>query len=318
MNPNSFVLGVPGAGKSFIAKELIVFLMLSTDDDIIICDPERECASLIEALGGEVITVSASSPHRINALDMVEGFGDGGNPVADKSEFVLSLFEHLDAGGLGAQERSIIDRCTALVYADARGGGGAQAGAVAGAVHVGVARHLCAPDEHGHREPHDRLRHHGPRAAALDHGVARHHRRHAQPGDGELASREEHPHLHRRVPRRVRERALGRLLQQRVAALPQVHAYPTALTQNIEYLLDAVLAFTRLLNSELVVMLNQAPSDRQKLSRLLNISPEQMGYVTNAEVGCGLLRYGSALVPFVNRFPKDTELYRVMTTKPGE
>ena len=71
-------------------------------------------------------------------------------------------------------------------------------------------------------------------------------------------------------------------------------------------------------NSELVVMLNQAPSDRQKLSRLLNISPEQMSYVTNAEAGCGLLRYGSALVPFVNRFPKDTELYRLMTTKPGE
>ena len=96
------------------------------------------------------------------------------------------------------------------------------------------------------------------------------------------------------------------------------NAYPTALTQNVEYLLDSVLASTMLSNSELVVMLNQAPSDRQKLSRLLNISPEQMSYVTNADAGCGLLRYGSALVPFVNRFPKDTELYKLMTTKPGE
>ena len=104
---------------------LILFLALSTEDDIIICDPEREYASLVEALGGEVITVSASSPHHINALDMVEGYSDGSNPVADKSEFVLSLFEQLDAGGLGAQERSIIDRCTALVYAGHRKGGAA-------------------------------------------------------------------------------------------------------------------------------------------------------------------------------------------------
>lgn len=95
------------------------------------------------------------------------------------------------------------------------------------------------------------------------------------------------------------------------------NAFPTAITQNVEYLLDSVLASTMLSNSEFIVMLNQA-ADRQKLAELLNISREQMGYITNAEAGCGLLRYGSALVPFVNRFPRDTELYRLMTTKPGE
>ena len=96
------------------------------------------------------------------------------------------------------------------------------------------------------------------------------------------------------------------------------NAFPTAITQNVEYLLDPVLASTMLSNSEFIVMLNQAAADRQKLAELLSISREQMGYITNAEAGCGLLRYGSALVPFVNRFTRDTELYRLMTTKPGE
>jgi hypothetical protein len=96
------------------------------------------------------------------------------------------------------------------------------------------------------------------------------------------------------------------------------NAYPTAITQNVEYLLDSVEASSLVSNSELVVMLNQAASDREKLGKLLNISPEQMSYITNADAGCGLIKYGSALVPFVNRFPKNTKLYELMTTTPGE
>lgn len=96
------------------------------------------------------------------------------------------------------------------------------------------------------------------------------------------------------------------------------NAYPTAITQNVEYLLDSVQASTMLSNSEFIVMLNQAAKDREKLARLLNISQEQLSYITNAEAGCGLIKYGSALVPFVNRFPKDTALYALMTSRPGE
>ena len=96
------------------------------------------------------------------------------------------------------------------------------------------------------------------------------------------------------------------------------NAYPTAITQNVEYLLDSVQASTMLSNSEFIVMLNQAASDRAKLAKLLNISSEQMSYITNADAGCGLIKYGSALVPFINRFPKNTKLYELMTTKPGE
>ena len=96
------------------------------------------------------------------------------------------------------------------------------------------------------------------------------------------------------------------------------NAYPTAITQNVEYLLDSVQASTMLSNSEFIVMLNQAASDRDKLAKLLNISNEQLSYITNADAGCGLIKYGSALVPFVNRFPRDTKLYELMTTRPGE
>ena len=96
------------------------------------------------------------------------------------------------------------------------------------------------------------------------------------------------------------------------------NAFPTAITQNVEYLLDSVQASTMVSNSEFVVMLNQAAKDREKLAKLLNISNEQMSYVTNADAGCGLIRYGRALVPFINRFPKNTELYKLMTTRPGE
>ncbi|MCI8364380.1 MAG: DUF87 domain-containing protein, partial [Eubacterium sp.] len=123
LNPNSFLLGVPGSGKSFSAKMLIVNLALATGDDILICDPEREYASLIEAMGGEVIRIAAGSRDHINAMDMVEGYGDGGNPIADKSEFVLSLFEQLDTKGINAKERSLIDRCTGEIYEDYRNGG---------------------------------------------------------------------------------------------------------------------------------------------------------------------------------------------------
>ena len=96
------------------------------------------------------------------------------------------------------------------------------------------------------------------------------------------------------------------------------NAFPNAITQNVEYLLDSVLASSMLSNSEYIVMLNQAASDRQKLAELLNISNEQMSYITNADAGCGLIKYGSSLVPFINKFPKNTRLYKLMTTKPGE
>ena len=120
LNQSAFLLGVPGAGKSFSAKELIAFLMLHPDyanDDILICDPEGEFGALVKALGREKATVAhlvAGGKDRLNAMYMVEGYGEQ-NPIVEKSQFVMSLIEQIDKRGVGPQHKSIIDRCTALV-----------------------------------------------------------------------------------------------------------------------------------------------------------------------------------------------------------
>ena len=120
MNQSAFLLGVPGSGKSFAAKELITFLMLNTDDDILICDPEGEYAPLVRAMGdvGEVVRISAGGHDRLNAMYMVDGYGEN-NPLVVKSEFIMSLIEQIDKTGVGSQEKSIIDRCIRLVYDEA-------------------------------------------------------------------------------------------------------------------------------------------------------------------------------------------------------
>lgn len=336
MNPNAFILGVPGAGKSFNVKELIAILGLSTDDDIVICDPEREYAALVEALGGEVIRIAAGSEHHINALDMVEGYGDSGNPVIDKSEFVLSLFEQLDGRGLNAQAKSIVDRCTAAVYADRRAGGMPTL--------VTLRDELLAQPEPEAREL----------ALSLELFTSGSLDAFAHPTNVDTKNRivaYDIMDLGKQLKTMgllvITDAMINRVTQnwrqgkRTHIIIDEFHvvfeseysgaffnsawrrfrkrnAFPTAITQNVEYLLDSVLASTMLSNSEFIVMLNQAPADRRKLGDLLGISPEQMGYITNADEGCGLLRYGSALVPFVNRFPRDTKLYKLMTTKPSE
>lgn len=337
MNPNAFILGVPGAGKSFNTKELIAILALSTQDDIIICDPEREYAALVEALGGEVVRIAAGSEHHINALDMVEGYGDGGNPVIDKSEFVLSLFEQLDSRGLSAQAKSIVDRCTAAVCADSREDGSAptlvtlrdkllaqpepEARAMALSLELFTSGSL---DAFAHPTNVD------TRSRILAYDIMDLGKQLKTMGllvitDAMLNRVTANWRAGKRTHIVIDEFHVvfeseysGAFFNSAWRRFRKRNAFPTAITQNVEYLLDSVLASTMLSNSEFIVMLNQAPSDRQKLGDLLNISQEQMGYITNADEGCGLLRYGSSLIPFVNRFPKNTELYKLMTTKPGE
>lgn len=337
LNPNSFLLGVPGSGKSFSAKMLIVFLALATGDDILICDPEREYASLIEAMGGEVIRIAAGSRDHINAMDMVEGYGDGGNPVSDKSEFVLSLFEQLEKNGVSAKEKSLIDRCTGNVYESYQNGGRVPT--------------LCVLREELLKQPEKEAK---DLALALELFTS---------GSLDAFAHESNVDVNNRMVvydimdlgkqlktmgllvitdamlNRVTENwkkgkrthifldefhvvfeneYSGAFFNSAWRRFRKRNAFPNAITQNVEYLLDSVLASTMLSNSEYIVMLNQAASDRQKLAELLNISNEQMSYITNADAGCGLIKYGSSLVPFVNKFPRNTSLYKLMTTKPGE
>lgn len=337
MNPNSFLLGVPGSGKSFSAKMLIVNLALATGDDILICDPEREYASLIEAMGGEVIRIAAGSPDHINAMDMVEGYGDEGSPIIDKSEFVLSLFEQLDKNGIGPAQRSLIDRCTEDIYEDYQNGGKVptlcalreklleqderEAKSLALALELFTDGSLDAFAHETNVDVNNRMVVYdimdlGKQLKTMGLLVItdamlnrvtenwkKGKRTHIFLDEFHVVFENEHSGaFFNSAWRRFRKR----------------NAFPTAITQNVEYLLDSVLASTMLSNSEYIVMLNQAASDRQKLAELLNISNEQMSYITNADAGCGLIKYGSSLVPFVNKFPKDTRLYKLMTTKPGE
>ena len=338
LNQSAFLLGVPGSGKSFNAKELITFLILNTEDDILVCDPEGEYAPLAQAMGdiSSVIRVAAGGKDRLNAMYMVDGYGEN-NPIVVKSQFIMSLVERIDQNGVGPQQKSIIDRCVAAVYQEAE-----QSGRIPTlstlretlleqpeekAKDIALALELFTTgslDIFGHRSTVDLDK----RVVVFDiHGL------------GEQLKPIGHLVITDTMLNRVtlnwkkgkrthvfidefhvmfENEFSAAFFNSAWRQFRKRNAYPTAITQNVEYLLDSVQASTMLSNAEFIVMLNQAASDREKLARLLNISNEQMSYITNADAGCGLIKYGSALVPFINRFPPNTKLYQLMTTRPGE
>ena len=339
LNQSSFILGVPGSGKSFITKLQIMILILTTDDDILICDPEGEYVPLVEALGKEmasIIRLHAGGRDRLNAMFMVAGYGED-NPLVSKSQFVMSLVEQIDKKGVGPQHKSIIDRCVAAVYRESEQNGTVatlsilreklmeqpepQAKEVALALELFTTGSL---DIFGHGSNVDLTKRitvfdiHklGPQLkppgmlVITDTMLNRVSMNWAQGKRTHVFIDEFHVAFENEASATFFNSAWRQFRKR--------NAFPTAITQNVEYLLDSVQASTMLSNSEFIVMLNQAASDREKLAKLLNISDEQMSYVTNADAGCGLIKYGSALVPFVNRFPKNTKLYQLMTTKPGE
>lgn len=125
LNQSAWLLGVPGSGKSFCAKGIMVPTILNSDDEILICDPEGEYAPMVEALMGDecaVIRVAAGGKDRLNAMYMVDGYGEN-DPIIVKSQFIMSLIEQIDSKGVGPQQKSIIDRCTRAVYREAEQSG---------------------------------------------------------------------------------------------------------------------------------------------------------------------------------------------------
>ena len=339
LNQSAWLLGVPGSGKSFCAKGIMVPTILNSDDEILICDPEGEYAPMVEALMGDecaVIRVAAGGKDRLNAMYMVEGYGEN-DPIIVKSQFIMSLIEQIDSKGVGPQQKSIIDRCTRAVYRDAEQSGivptlstlrdklmqqpEPEAKQIALSMELFTTGSLDIFGQHSTVDLDKRVvvfDIHGLGAQLKPTGLLvitdtilnrvtlnwkRGKRTHVFIDEFHVVFENEFSaSFFNSAWRQFRKR----------------NAYPTAITQNVEYLLDSVQASTMLSNSEFVVMLNQAASDREKLAKLLNISNEQLSYITNADAGCGLIKYGSALVPFVNRFPKDTKLYSLMTTRPGE
>lgn len=341
LNGNEFILGVSGGGKSFTAKGEILNQVLVGDADVIIIDPEREYAPLVRALGGEIINISATSPTHINAMDMTREYGDGANPVILKSEFIMSLCEQLIGGSnLGAVQKSIIDRCTAAVYRNYQQNDytGAvptlqdfraelikqpetEAQEIALSIELFTNGSLNTFAKRTNVDTDNRLICYD----ILDLG------KQLMP-IGMLVV------LDSILNRITANRAKGKntfifideiylLFQHEYSAnflftlwkrVRKYGAYATGITQNVDDLLQSHTARTMLANSEFIIMLNQAPTDRIELAKLLNISDNQLSYITNVGAGHGLIKVGSSLIPFANKFPQNTKLYKLMTTKPGE
>ena len=325
LNGNSLVFGVSGSGKSFITKEEIVFTMLKDKNaDVIVIDPENEYTPLVKALGGEVIKVSATSGNHINAMDMNKNYADGANPVILKSEFILSLCEQLiGSDNLGAKQKSIIDRCTASTYRYYLQGNyqgtpptlqdfyqellkqeETEAKEIALAIELFVNGSLNTFAKQTNVDTENRLICYN----ILDLGK-------------QLLPLGMLVVLDSILNRITQNRAKGRntyifideiylLLRNEYSAnflytlwkrVRKYGAYLIGITQNVEDMLQNNTARAMMANSELIIMLNQASTDRAELAKLLNISD--------------LLKIGSSLIPFSNKFPKDTELYKLMTTK---
>ena len=341
-NPNGLILGTPGSGKSFAAKREIANVFFVTNDDIIICDPEAEYGPLVERLHGQVIKISPTSPHYINPMDLNLNYSDDENPLSLKSDFILSLCELIVGGkdGLQPVEKTIIDRCVRMVYRDylndpkpenmpvledlyqeLRRQEEKEAQYVATALEIYVTGSLNVFNHRTNVDIQNRIvafdiKELGKQLKKIGMLVGQ-----DQVWNRVTVNRE----AHKATRYYIDEFHL--LLKEEQTAAYSVEIWkrfrkwggvPTGITQNIKDLLASREVENIFENSDYIYMLNQASGDRQILAKQLNISPHQLSYVTHSGEGEGLLFYGNIILPFVDRFPKDTELYRVMTTKPNE
>ena len=341
-NPNGLILGTPGSGKSFAAKREITNAFLITDDDIIICDPEAEYYPLVRRLHGQVIRISPTSTQYVNPMDINLNYSEDDNPLALKSDFLLSLCELVIGGkeGLMPVEKTVIDRSVRNVYRPFLAAPDPakmpilgdlydellrqpepEAARVAAALELYVSGSLNVFNHRTNVELSNRLvcfdiKQLGKQLKKL----------------GMLIVQDQ---VWNRVTINRAEKKSTRyymdefhlLLKEEQTAAYSVEIWkrfrkwggiPTAITQNVKDLLSSREVENIFENSDFVLMLNQAQGDREILARQLNISPQQMKYVTHTEAGEGLIFYGNVVLPFLDRFLQNTELYRVMTTRPEE
>ena len=341
-NPNGLILGTPGAGKSFSAKREITNAFLVTDDDIIVCDPEAEYTTLVQKLEGQVIRISPTSTQYINPMDINANYSEEDNPIALKADFVLSLCELIVGGKEGLQpvEKTVIDRCVHQIYQkyfeDPRPENmpvlqdlyealltqeEKEAKHVATALEIYVTGSLNLFNHRTNVDVQNRfvcydIKELGKQLKKI----------------GMLVVQDQ---VWGRV---TKNRNAGKatrycmdefhlLLKEEQTAAYSVEIWkrfrkwggiPTGITQNVKDLLASREVENIFENSDFIIMLNQAPGDRQILANQLNISMHQLSYVTQSGEGEGLLFYGNVILPFIDHFPTDLELYRIMTTKLSE
>ena len=341
LNPHGFILGVSGSGKSFTMKEFITFIALATRDDIIIIDAEREYGETSRALHGTVLELSPNSPHHINPLEIARGYGMGENPVAMKSELLMSICEQqMGEGQLGAFHKSIIDRCTASVYHEFIKSGGktrqptlsdwrnevkrqpereAQELALASELFVEGSLNMFAHETNVDMdnrlivfdlyEMGEQLK---PTALNVTMETIQN-----RVATNRLAGKYTWIFVDE-VYLFFKYYYSAQFLYKAWKRFRKYGAALTAATQNVEECLRSETARLMFANSEFLVLLNQAATDRAELAKLLNISENQMGYVTNVEAGHGLLRVAGSIVPFANEFPRTGELYQLWNTTPTD
>ena len=338
-NPNGLILGTPGAGKSFSAKREIANVFLKTDDDIMICDPESEYTAIVQHYHGQVIKISATSPHHINPLDINQNYSEEDDPIALKSDFILSLCELIvaDKSGLKPIQKSVIDRCVHIIYRKyfenpvpenmpiledlydtLRAQKEPEAQAVASSLEMYVKGSLNVFNNRTNVDIHNRI-------VCYD-------------------TKEIGNNMKKIAMLVVQDQVWGRVTENRNAKKStryyidefhlllkeeQTAAYsveiwkrfrkwggiPTGITQNVTELLQSREISNIIDNSDFVYLLNLGSNDRKVVKESLNLSNKQVQYVTNSDVGEGLMVYGNIVLPFVDKFPKGTKLFESMNTK---
>ena len=341
-NPNGLILGTPGSGKSFSAKREIANCVLLTGDDVIICDPESEYTALVQRLLGQVIKISPTSTNYINPMDLNLDYSDDESPLSLKSDFILSLCELIVGGKEGLQpvQKTIIDRCVRLVYQPylndprpenmpiledlynlLRAQEEKEAQHIATALEIYVTGSLNVFNHRSTVDINNRIvcydiKDLGKQLKKIGMLIVQ-----DQVWNRVTVNRAAHKSTRYYIDE------MHLLLKEEQTAAYTVEIWkrfrkwggiPTGITQNVKDLLASREVENIFENSDFVYMLNQAGGDRQILAKQLGISPSQLSYVTQSGEGEGLLFYGSVIIPFIDHFPRNTELYRIMTTKPQE
>lgn len=357
-NMNGMILGTPGSGKSFSAKREMINVILNTDDDIYVVDPEREYTPLAKLLGGEVIKVEAGGLMHLNPMDMDVHYGDDDDskvdPIAMKCDFIAGLCETMagDKRALSATQKSIVDRCTNILYKPyiehmkelAKVNTNISCDTKASPTLRDFYEILLSQPEYEAQSlalSIERFCIGTLDIFAHKTNVQRNNRfmvydiKNIGSGLMELGLQVCLNTIWNQI---IENKRYGRytwfyldefylMLQTESSAsfLQQIYkrarkwlGIPTGITQNVGDLLASPQAVTMISNCEFILMLNQAPIDKMQLAQMLNISPTQLSYITNSDPGQGLIYTGKSIVPFIDRFPTNTKLYKVMTTRASD